>query len=1003
MKQEAFPNISFDYVTVSTFYMGATPQEVEKLITIPLEEELEQVDDIKEITSTSIENLSTIMIQIDPDADNKDKVVQDIQTAVDRVKDLPSDIEDDPIVIERETKNMPVIQVSLTGLPYPELRDHAEALKERLQDIPGVAKIEKSGWLEREMHVDVDPLKIHNIYLSLNEIIEALRAKNVNLPGGDLQTNTEEFLVRTMGEFNDKEGIENVIIRANEGGNWIRVSDIATVKDTFEDQDVMFKTEGTRSINLIVVKRESGDTLKVVNRVNEIIEEFQLSAADTLSINTFDDISYYIKRRLKVLVNNGILGIIFVTLSLLFFLRTRIALLTAIGLPVAFCTTLILMSLFGISINLISMFGMIIVLGMLVDDGIIIAENCYRHIENGMLPHDAAIKGTNEVTTPVIATIATTFAFFTPLFFMSGMMGKYTRNIPQVVILMLFASLIEALFIMPSHIADFAGKYKETKKRPGDIFFRWLLGYYRTILKLSVKFRYLTMVIVFLIAGFAIFLQMNFMSFQLFSKEGMEEFYIKVEAPIGYSIEQTETLLGPLEKTIAELPDDELETFTTTIGQVSDKDTSEKGSHLAQIYVYLTPEAYRKRKTPEIVATLRAADLPIPEGAKITFEEIRPGPPVGKSVEVKLRGDDFDHLLAVAARVQPMLEGIEGVRDIKNDYTLGKKELRIIVNEEKAASVFLSVQDIAHTIRYAFDGGVATTIKTTDEEIDVLVRFPEQIRDAMSVFDKILVPNKYGKLIPLNKVATIETAQGISSIFHLDRKRVVTVSANVQERIITSREVNALIAKQSAAFTKDYLDVSLYLKGEEEDANESMGSLAFAFIWGFMIVFLILASTFGSLVQPLIVLTSIPLGLVGVIYAFFLHGKPLGFLAVMGTVGLAGVAVNDAIVLVDFINKRRKEGNPRRDSIIDGCILRLRPVILTTITTVLGLAPVAYGWGGSDPFLIPMALAMAWGLVFATSSTLIVIPCVYAIIDDISHIGPRILNKVLKLHKETAQ
>jgi len=986
IKQEAFPNISFDWVQVNTVYRGATPQEVEKLITIPLEEELAEVDDVNEMTSFSAEGISTILVEIDPDARNKNKVIQDIQRAVDRERGLPDDIEDDPLVTEIETKNVPVIQVSMTGLPEAELRRYADSLKNKFQDINGVASIRKSGWHDRQFLIEVDPKKVQNYYLSLTEIITALRNKNLNLPGGTVEQGPNEFLIRTMGEFETVEEIRKVIIRANESGNWIRIEDVATVSDTFDDGDIIFKTNGKRSINLIVIKRESADTLKIVKSVNATIEQFKASVPDKLSIETFDDISYYIKRRLSVLVNNGIIGITLLLFCLLFFLQPRVALLTAIGLPVAAGATLIVMAWIGVSINLISMFGMIIVLGMLVDDGIIISENSYRYMEQGLSPREAAIKGTNEVTKPVTATILTTVAFFAPLFMMTGMMGKYVRNIPQVVIIMLGASLLEALFILPSHIADFAKPIPpgEKKERLGDRFFKRLVILYEKLINFLVTYRYFVLITVLLISIAGILVNMFFMKFVLFTADGIEQFDIFAEAPIGTHLEQTNKLIEPVEDIINELPNSELDNSVTTVGlKGREMEDQETGSHLAHIQVFLTPEPDRSRKTPEILAELRKKANDIQGFDKLSFEEIRPGPPVGKPIAVKIRGEDYTVLKEIALRVQEFLKTIGGVLEIRDDYTGGKAELRVIVDEAKATQLFLTIQDIALSVRYAFEGGIATVVKTTDEEIDVIVQFPEHEQLSMDSFDSILIPNRFGKLIPLNKVATLETEKGISSIKHLDRKRVVTVSANVDENILTSAEVNKLVSRKFAEINKEFLDVAITYGGEQEDTAESMRSFAVAFIWGLLIVFLILASTFSSLVQPFVVLTSIPLGLIGVIFVFFLHGKPFGFMSIMGTVGLAGVAVNDAIILVEFINELRKKGTPRRESIITGGKLRLRPVILTTITTVAGLMPVAYGWGGSDPIIKPMALALAWGLVFATFSTLLFIPCLYAIIDDI--------------------
>ncbi len=989
IKQEAFPNISLDKVFIATAYPGATPQEIEKLITIPIEEELAEVDDIDEINSTSVENFSSVIIDIDPDAKNKDKVIQDIQRAVDRVDDFPADLKNDPVVSEIKTKNIPVIRISLSGMGERGLRKYADALKDKLIDIPGVASVMKNGWNEREIRVNVDPDKVAEYYLSLSEIMAALKNRNLNVPGGTVIDNGKEFLIRTVGEFETAEEIENVIIRANESGNWIRVKDVAVVDDSFEDDNIIFRTNGERAINLVVVKRESADTIKVVRKVRQIVELFGKSVPKELKLNLFDDMSYYVKRRLNVLVNNGIIGIILVVFSLLLFLHPRVAFLTAIGLPVAFCTTLILMKVLGISINLISMFGMIIVFGMLVDDGIIISENSYRYIENGMPPHDAAIKGTDEVTKPVIATVLTTLAFFFPLFLMSGIIGKYVKHIPQIVILMLLASLFEALFILPSHIADFAGGNKSNSKKPfGSKLLEFISVKYEKLLRSVLKHKYITIFAIVLSFALAFFTYKN-TDFILFASEGVEGFLINIEAPVGVSLEYTGKIIRPLEDIVKSLPESELETFVEVVGMKGATGhvmmSLDTGSNFANIMVYLTPDKDRKRKAKEIINEIRKKAKNIAGITKLTFEEVKPGPPVGKPFALRVRGDDFSELKAVSLKVREMLKKINGVSDIEDDYTEGKDELRVVIDSKKAKKLFLTTRDVAYAVRYGFEGGVSTVIKTTDEEVDVVVKFPEERQKSLESFESILIPNKYGKLIPLKNVARLEKVPGISSIKHLDRKRVISVTANVDEKAITSKKLNGLIKKKMKPLMIKHPELTFTFGGENEDTKESMKSLAFAFVWGLLIVYLILASTFDSLIQPSIIVTSVPFGIVSVVFIFFLHRQPLSFFAIMGAIGLAGVAVNDAIVLVEFINNLRERGITGRESIIEGAKLRVRPVLLTTITTVLGLMPVAYGIGGSDPVIKPMALSLSWGLIGATISTLIVIPLIYDILDELPY------------------
>ena len=994
INREAFPIFSFDIVLVTTIFPGSPAQEVEKLITIPLEEEIKGVNGIDEMFSDSQENASVIVLKLDPDNKNLDKVVRDIQRAVDRVNDLPEEAED-PEVNELSTRETPVIEVSMSGdLPESELQKYAEILEDRLEEIDGLAKVQRRGWRDPEIWVEVEPAKLKQYYVSPREIMEALRAKNINLPGGKMRTGDSEANVRVLGEFKTPKEVEEVIIRANDIGNWLRVKDVARVVPAFEDEDRFYRTEGTRALRLVLVKKEQGDAIALVDRAKVIIEEFRKSAPDELEIILVNDLSFYIRRRLGVLTSNGIIGIILVLVSLFIFLSRPVAFFTALGLPIAFLTTFAIMGYFGISINLITLFGLILVLGMIVDDGIIIAENVYRHIEDGMLPREAAIYGTGEVIKPVTATILTTVAAFSPLLFMSGIIGKFIRGIPLVVIIALLASMLEAFVILPSHLADFVrppkkDQYGKIRSKKDSRWYKALLGGYTALVTLAVRLRYLVFCIFILALVACVTLAVTDMKLILFPQVGIEQFFIRAEGEVGCALEKTRDMLKPIEGLVGALPGEELETYVTTVGAV-ENDPNDPfgvyGSHVAQIHVYLTPTDDRARDADEIIKSLRKEAEKIGEFKKITFEKIRHGPPVGKAVAAQIKGDDFDISEPIAEEIKEYLQSVKGVIDIGDDYGPGKDEIEIIIDEEKAALAGLSVSEVAASIRNAINGGIATKIRPekAEEEIDVLVRYPPGERNKIGVFENLLIPNRYGKLIPLSRIATLDRHPGVTAIKHDEGKRVVSVTANVDEAVTTSREVNLDLAERFSAISEEYFGYSLKTGGEWEETQKSMNSLFKSFgIAGFL-VFMILAANFRSLVQPLIVMLAIPFGFIGVIIGFYVHDLPLSFMALLGVVGLAGVVVNDSIVLVEFINTLRREGHDRRSSIIQGCRLRLRPVLLTTITTVLGLVSVAYMIGGGDPFIRPAAMAIVWGLSFATLLTLILIPCVYAIMDDIT-------------------
>jgi multidrug efflux pump subunit AcrB len=991
IRKEAFPEVSFDQVVITTTYPGAPPQEIEKLVTVPIEKEIKGVDGIEEFSSVSLENISVILVEISQDVKDKDKVIDDVQQAVDRTQDLPQEV-DDPVVVEVTSGEIPVIEVALSGeLSEVKLQNYAEILEDILEDIPGVSSISRSGFRDREVWVEVNPDALRSYHVSLREVMTALGKRNISIPGGKLR-GTEEFSIRTTGEFYSKEEIENVVIRANDLGNWLRVKDVAHVRFSFEDEDKINKSYGTRSINLIVIKRASGDAVKIVDVVRKKTEQFLKSADKELHASYINDISFYIKRRLGVLRQNGILGLLLVVCVLLVFLNYRTALLTALGIPIAFCATLAIMGFTGLSVNLITMFGLIIVLGMLVDDGIIVAENCSRYLESGLNPRQAAITGTQEVVKPVTATIITTIAAFSPLLFIEGMVGKFVWGIPVVVVIALLASLFEALVILPSHFADFVSvggreKFSSKKDLP---WFQALLNFYTKVVNKALSRRYLVVIIGMVVVLPLTFFVASKMQFMLFGTTDIEQFYIRAEAPVGTNLYTTELLMKQIEEKVATLPESELEAYTTQIGSTGQSwifdPYGKSGSHVAQITAYITPITQRKREVSEIVDGLREEVKDVEGFDKIYFEKEREGPPVGRAVAVQIRGEDFSVLEELSENISSKLSEMEGVFDIASDYEVGRGEIRVVIDEDQAARTFLSVSEIAQTIRSVYKGGYATAIKPTkaEEEIDVLVRFPEEYRTMRESFDKIVIPNRFGNLIPLGKVAHLEEKVSLASIRHLDGKRVITVKADVDNKNITSLEANKHLSEIYKDVPSKYPGYSITYGGEQEENIKSSRSFIRAFGLAFFLIFMILAANFNSLIQPFIVMMAILFGLIGVIWAFFFHGLPISFFMMMGVVGLNGIVVNDSIVLVEFINNLRRQGIDRRDSIVQGGQLRLRPVLLTTITTALGLTPTAYGIWGGDPFLKPMALTIVWGIICATALTLIVIPCVYAIIDDIT-------------------
>ncbi|EMY23910.1 export membrane protein [Leptospira interrogans serovar Australis str. 200703203] len=1035
MNREAFPNINFDIVSVVTVFPGASPSEMEKLVTKPLEEAIQEVDGIKEFRSASIENRSGIVITLDPDSKNTQKVVDDIKSAIDRVEDLPEEAED-PIVTEITTSRQPVIEINISLKSNDSsieaekhLKAQAKIVEQALEDIPGVARISKRGWRDTEMQVDIDPVAMFSKYLTSQDIIFALKNRNINFPGGNIAGNQKEVILRTIGEFNSPKEIETVHVRSNEVGNSIRIDNVARVTEGLKEAEYLDKVNGKKTIALTVIKREKADAILVVDEAKKIIEEFKKNSKNEFEYAFVNDLSKYIRRRLGVLLSNAIGGLILVTASLFLFLGWRVALMTALGIPVSFGATFVIMDYLGLTLNLISMFGLIIVVGILVDDAIIICENVYRYMEEGMPAYEAALKGTSEVIDPVTATVTTTVAAFAPMLFMTGIFGKFIYSIPLVVIIALLASLSEAFFILPSHLYDI-NKHKfhsgEIKEESGW-FYKLKVNYYLPLLKFALKHRLQIFIYLFamLVGSFALFAV--FGRFKLFPGS-VDVFQIKLTGQTGISLQEMEKFTHALETELAKISKEEIENYVTRVGIVQ-KDPNDpftkRGKHYAQVLVYMTPEENRKRGTDTIISEIREKTIwllneksvkTLEETRKkeaekkkkeykpfnlneypaefsrfkgqllaLDFEKLAGGPPVGKPVAIEIRGDDYDTLIRIGEEYKSVMAKVPGVTDIGDDFNEGKDEIRIKVNESLASTAGVSVFKVAQAINTAFQGTVATKIKRADEEVEVKVRFPEEVRKSIGSLNNIFVSNQLGKLIPVSRLINYVREPGFANINHLDGKRLLTVTANLDEIKTDTRRANAEIAKLSKGIIDKYPGYRMRFGGENKDTEESLASLGRAFLVAFIIIFMILASLFRSLIQPVIVVSSIPFSLIGVILAFVLHGEYFGFLAFLGIVGLAGVVVNDSIVLVDFANqlKLEKPGEDIDSILVETGLLRLRPVVLTTVTTVLGLLPTAYGIGGKDPFLVPMALAFGWGLAFSSFLTLVAVPVLYKTVHNV--------------------
>ena len=996
LQKETFPKVEFDVILVSTIYPGSSSEDVEKLVTIPIERELKGVDGIKELNALSAENRSIIYLEIDPDAD-LEEVTDDVKTAIDAVDDLPLDVEV-PRVTSLDNKRRGILKVALTGGTYNELRTISKRLRDKLERMKELAAVDLDGYRVDEIRVELDPVKMNQYEVSISEVYSSLQTRNLNLSAGNIESEDGDIMVRTVAEFESANDIENVVIRSNNSGNKVLVKDIAVVTRGPTKGSILQRSNGKRAIFLDIKAKESADILGTTDKLKKNIEAFFASGKyPQISFRFTDDLSYYVKRRLNILKDNGLIGIGLVFLCLLLFLNFRTSVVTSLGAPIAFMVSFVVMDGMGLSLNLISMFALILVLGMLVDDSIIVAEHFYQKLEKGMDPKKAAREASYETIKPVTATILTTIVAFGSLFFMGGIMGKFLWPVPAVVIICLIASLFECFFILPSHLADFC-KLSKNHKLEEKRWYDRLTDLYGRNLNWFVKKPWIILVSFFFLWVGSLVVAKKFMDFELFPGDDVRTVLIQVKGGVGNPLNKTDLAMKEME-TIAlkDLKKEEFEQVKTQVGVLVGDQGAKTGSHYGSLILYLTPPDERGRSTDEIVNSITDKQKALlgPQGYTVTVKKIQGGPPKGKPVDIEIAGDDLAELKAAAKRIDTLLTKEPGITSTEIDFEEGKEQVVINVNDAEVRRLGLTTQDVALELRRVLSGDALTEIRESDEDIEIKLFLSDDAIGKVESLKLLHLTNRQGNRIPLAKVVDFKTLPGAFVIRRLDRKRVISVSASIDKSKTTPVKVAQTFKGKVDGVLADYPDLTYEFGGENKDTKESMGRLLKSGVIAMFCIFIILVVMFNSLMHPVVVMAAIPLGLIGVIMTFFVANQALGFMALMGVVALIGVVVNDSIVLVTFINQKRRELGEDRlvEAVVEASKSRFRPVVLTTFTTVAGLLPIAHPIVSkvlslgktvdSDPFLQPMAMSFAWGLLFASLVTLMFIPCNYIVFEKI--------------------
>jgi len=1068
--KESFPEVEIPQIVINTMYPGVAPADMETLVTRPLEEELNTISDLDNLTSTSVEGYSSILAEFETTVDQDDAMAQ-VREKVDLARpELPDDAEE-PMILEFSTEEVPIMQVNLSGeYGLVRLKEIGEELQDRLEQVPAILRVDLSGGLEREVRVDVDLSRLQYYGLTFSDIVDAIRTENVNVPGGSIDVGQLEYLVRIDGEFDDPSVIGGLVVDTFEGRP-VYIRDVAEVEFGFADRESFARLNGDPVVTLSVVKRSGYNIIETADEVRRIVDTMEPLFPPTTGVEITSDQSEQIELMVSSLENNIISGLILIVGVLLFFLGLRTSIFVAMAIPTSMLLSFLILGLLDATMNMIVLFSLILALGMLVDNAIVIVENIYRYMEEGWDRVNAAKKATGEVAVPVIAATLTTLAAFAPLLFWPGMIGEFMRYMPMTLIITLSSSLFVALAIIPTFCAMFMRLEDQPGKglnrnarwaliaavviglvvtaalnwltavlflgtgvvlwalhtffmdRAGD----WFMGEgmprilrrYEGALRWSLANRAAVMVIAVLIflgtGGAFVFLNNGIVLFP--ENFPPQMVWVDVEAPVGTRAEVTNDIARRVEAEVAEYEgvQRDVEAVVTTVGggggggasgEMMGTGGGPSGSNEARVtmsFVDFQERWQDSRTTLEQLQGSVGRDL---AGAEFSVEEQQQGPPTGPPVNIEIIGEDAERIQELSDEVlrilgaSPVASRLVG---LESDLEAARAELAVRVDREKAALYGLSTSQVGSLVRAAIQGTEAATYRTGNDEYDIVVRLSRPYRNDLGAIQDLTVMADGGVQIPLSSVASWEVDRGYSTIRRQDMDRMATISSDVRAGYNPNAvlaEVQEVLSDFRSSLPAGY---TLSYTGEQEEQQEAQEFLSLAFAVALGLIAFILISQFNSVVKPFIILTSVIMSTAGVLVALMVFQMPFSIvLTGVGVISLAGIVVNNAIVMIDYIDiLRERDGMDRHEALVQGGLTRFRPVVLTAITTALGLVPLAVGlnldffglfgslspdiyWGGEQQaFWGNMATVVVVGILLATVLTLILVPVMYSLADEL--------------------
>ena len=1004
--KESAPSITIPNIFVSTAYFGVSPQDIESLVSQEIEKEVKGIKDVKKVTSISQESFSFVNIEFNPDV-KIDEALQKVRDKVSIAKTkMPKDIEE-PNVMEINLSEQPMLYINLSGnLGLAALKDIADKLSDDIEGISGILAADVKGGLEREVKINVDANRLKYYNLTFTDITGKIGMENLSIPGGSVDVGTQNYLVRVPGEYQDPELIRDIVIKA-ESGKPIYLRDVAQVIYGYKQRSTMSRENGQEAVAIVIKKRSGENIIRIADDIKALVEKKKSSLPEGLKISFTGDQSKSIKNTVHELENGIVTGFLLVCLILLASMGLKNAFLVATSIPFSFFISFIILSAFGVTLNIVVLFGLILVLGIIVDDAIVVTENIYRLQESeGYNPHDAAIEGPREVQIPVTIATFTIISSFAPLLFFPGIVGQFMRYLPITLIVCLFSSLFVAMIINPvlsAHFINFKKDRERLHKKTKwyniitkfhlwfDELFAAIVKSYEKALRFALRHRKFTIggTVFMLFLVFFVYGKFN-NGIEFFPQVEPQQAYIHVNMPVGTNLDKSNEVTKIVEQKLPPFKD--IEYYLTNVGSEIGEGFGSDVSSKSTITLSFFDKEDREQSSFKTIEEIRDAINNITT-ADVRIQKQSGGPPTGPPVNIEISGDDFVKLGQLSDEVKKAIKDIPGIKDLKDDFDEARPEIKISIDREKASLYGLSTATIASTVRTAINGTAASKFRVADNEYDITVRLDSSQRESISAISDIYLPGKDGAKVPLTSVAKIDFSGGIGAINRKDLKRVVTVSANAEGRLGNDVLIDVKEKLKDLKFPTGY---GIVYTGEQESQEESQTFLAKAFLISLLLVFFFLVIEFNSITSPVIIMFTVLLSLIGVLLGLLITQTPFGIIMTgIGVIALGGIVVRNAIILLDFQKELESRGLSREESVIQSGMIRLRPVFLTAAATILGLVPLTTGvdfdwrtlsWvigGQNTAFWRPMGVAIIFGLSVATFLTLVVVPTIFVSVNNI--------------------